>query len=161
MVLKRIYSNSCHFFSSPGVFIGSKEININAGVNHNTTRGCEGLLPNHCSSNPCPNYSTCQGEFDSYTCVCPAGYVGKHCVDVCSLKPCRHGRCEKTDTQKGFQCVCPKQYTGERQLRNSYIFLITRGGVGRVLIRIATATAMRRSPDKRFNEQINSCARAL
>ena len=105
-------------FSSPGVFIGSKEININAGVSHNTAHGCEGLLPNHCSSNPCPNYSTCQEEFDSYRCVCPAGYVGKHCVNVCSLKPCRNGRCEKTDTQKGFQCVCPKQYTGERKLHN-------------------------------------------
>ncbi|KAJ7355115.1 hypothetical protein OS493_027904 [Desmophyllum pertusum] len=96
-----------------GVSVGSTQIDINAGDNHNTASGCEDQMPSHCLSNPCPNYGTCQEEFDSYKCVCPSGYVGKHCVDVCSLKPCRHGRCEKTVTGKGFQCVCPKQYTGE------------------------------------------------
>lgn len=106
------------FFSSVGVLVGNKEININAGVNHNTARGCESQMPSHCLSNPCPSYSTCQEQFDSYRCVCPAGYVGKSCVNVCSLKPCRNGRCEKTETQKGFQCVCPKQYTGKRQFHH-------------------------------------------
>ncbi|XP_078343214.1 cadherin EGF LAG seven-pass G-type receptor 1-like [Oculina patagonica] len=96
-----------------GVSVGSTEIDINSGDKHNTASGCEKQMPSHCLSNPCPDYSTCQEEFDSYMCLCPAGYVGKHCVDVCSLRPCRHGRCEKTDTAKGFQCVCPKQYTGE------------------------------------------------
>ena len=100
-------------FISVGVSVRSTEININAGDNHNTASGCEKEMPSHCLSNPCPNYSTCQEKFDSYKCACPVGYVGKHCVPVCSLKPCRHGRCEKTNSGKGFQCVCPKQYTGK------------------------------------------------
>ena len=71
-----------------GVFVGSTEINMNSGVNHKTASRCEEKMGSHCSSNPCPDYSTCQEEFDSYKCTCPVGYVGKHCVRVCSLKPC-------------------------------------------------------------------------
>ncbi|CAH3153646.1 unnamed protein product [Pocillopora meandrina] len=70
-------------------------------------------MRSHCSSNPCPDYSTCQEEFDSYKCICPVGYGGKHCVRVCSLKPCRHGKCESSNHGKGFRCVCPQQYTGK------------------------------------------------
>ena len=97
---------------SVGVFAGSTVINMNSGVNHRTASGCEEKMGSHCSSNPCPDYSTCQEEFDSYKCICPVGYVGKHFVRVCSLKPCRHGKCESLNHGKGFRCVCPQQYTG-------------------------------------------------
>lgn len=130
IIMKENYSVCFNFHftcMSIGVSVGSTEIDINSGDKHNTASGCEKQMPSHCLSNPCPDYSTCQEEFDSYMCLCPAGYVGKHCVDVCSLRPCRHGRCEKTDTAKGFQCVCPKQYTGKIIFHNSLIHTILRG----------------------------------
>ncbi|PFX21141.1 Cadherin EGF LAG seven-pass G-type receptor 2 [Stylophora pistillata] len=96
-----------------GISVGSTEINMNSGDNHNTISGCEEKMGSHCVSNSCPNNSTCREEFDSYKCICPVGYVGKLCVRICSLKPCRHGKCESVDSKKGFRCVCPQQYTGE------------------------------------------------
>ena len=107
---------------SLGVFVGSTLINMNSGVNHRTASGCEEKMGSHCSSNPCPDYSTCQEEFDSYKCICPVGYVGKHCLRVCSLKPCRHGKCESTNHGKGFRCVCPQQYTGKWNFFSFFIF---------------------------------------
>ena len=107
---------------SVGVFVGSTEINMNSGVNHKTASRCEEKMGSHCSSNPCPDYSTCQEEFDSYKCICPVGYVGKHCLRVCSLKPCRHGKCESTNHGKGFRCVCPQQYTGKWNFFSFFIF---------------------------------------
>ncbi|XP_066030687.1 cadherin EGF LAG seven-pass G-type receptor 1-like isoform X2 [Pocillopora verrucosa] len=103
-----------------GVFVGSTEINMNSGVNHKTASGCEEKMGSHCSSNPCPDFSTCQEEFDSYKCICPVCYVGKHCLRVCSLKPCRHGKCESTNHGKGFRCVCHQQYNaaGCRQMEH-------------------------------------------
>ena len=83
------------------------------GNSLNVVTGCEDQMPSHCSSNPCPKGSTCQDKFDSYECLCPAGFVGKNCVNVCSLKPCRHGKCIRNGTGKGFRCVCPSQYTGK------------------------------------------------
>ena len=101
-----------YIFMFLGVSVTNKEIDMNKGDNHNVASGCESQMPTHCVSNPCPAYSTCKDEFDSYKCVCTSGYVGKHCVDVCSLKPCRHGQCIRNVSKKGFKCVCPSQYTG-------------------------------------------------
>lgn len=86
---------------------------MNKGESQKIVTGCEDKMPTHCKSSPCPGYSTCKEEFDSYKCLCPPGYVGKHCEDVCSLKPCKHGQCVRNGTGKGFYCVCPSQYIGK------------------------------------------------
>lgn len=108
-----IWDTNPSHFKSLGISVGSTEINMNSGDNHNTISGCEEKMGSRCISNPCPNNSTCREEFDSYKCICPVGYVGKHCARICSLKPCRHGKCESVDSKKGFRCVCPQQYTGK------------------------------------------------
>ena len=36
-------------------------------------------LVTHCDENPCKNGGTCVPEFNSYSCVCHAGYTGMHC----------------------------------------------------------------------------------
>jgi len=121
-VLKSFFCSSL----SPGISLGSAEINMNKGDDHRIERGCEKQKQIHCQSSPCPAYSTCKDEFDSYKCLCPPGYVGKHCVNVCSLKPCRHGQCIRNETGKGFKCVCPPQYTGKLlslQKAGSWVFM--------------------------------------
>ena len=103
----------CCCLVSLGVFLGNAKVLMDKGVDHRVKTGCEDKIPSHCLSNPCPAYSTCQGEFDSYKCLCPPGFVGKHCENICSLNPCQRGRCvQNNSTAKGFYCVCPRKYTG-------------------------------------------------
>lgn len=97
-----------------GVYVESGEVNMNKGVDQNVKVGCIDQVPSPCLSNPCPVNSTCQEQFDSYKCLCPPGFVGRHCHDICLLKPCQHGLCvQNSSTAKGFYCLCPRQYTGE------------------------------------------------
>ena len=87
---------------------------MDKGVDQNVKVGCKDQVPFPCLSNPCPVNSTCQEQFDSYQCLCPPGFVGRHCHDICLLKPCQHGLCvQNSSTAKGFYCLCPRQYTGK------------------------------------------------
>ncbi|KAH7984134.1 hypothetical protein HPB52_017345 [Rhipicephalus sanguineus] len=68
----------------------------------------------HCASQPCLNYGSCQSKEDSYSCICAPGYSGASCavdVDECQTRPCMHGTC--LNTQGSFSCVCEAGYTGQ------------------------------------------------
>ena len=60
-----------------------------------------------CASDPCKNKAKCVLDAKNKTlstCVCPAGYTGKHCElkTGCSTKPCKMGNCieDKNDRTK-------------------------------------------------------------
>jgi CUB/sushi domain-containing protein len=49
---------------------------------------------NECVSNPCQNGATCRDGFNSFSCVCIAGYSGAFCqtqINECLSNPCLNG----------------------------------------------------------------------
>ncbi len=66
-------------------------------------------------ANPCLNGGTCFDFINSYKCICPNGYIGRHCeenYDDCRNAPCANGgTC--TDGVNDFTCACAPGYTGK------------------------------------------------
>ncbi|XP_054282074.1 protein eyes shut [Macrosteles quadrilineatus] len=61
-----------------------------------------------CLSNPCRSSSTCIEMGDSWTCLCPSGYLGPRCEQsVCLTNPCRYGGTCAPYPGSGFICLCP------------------------------------------------------
>ncbi|XP_048508165.1 basement membrane-specific heparan sulfate proteoglycan core protein isoform X9 [Athalia rosae] len=68
-----------------------------------------------CAENPCSNNGACQESAteQGYTCLCPAGYSGKHCNSLgqsCYQGACGEGKC--VDKENGFLCYCPLGKSG-------------------------------------------------
>lgn len=87
------------------------ELNQDAKFVEGTT-SCE-----TCTDNQCANDGVCletQTEY-GFTCVCKSGFTGRTCsVEGVSCSPgiCGTGRCE--DTERGVECFCPLNKTGDR-----------------------------------------------
>ncbi|XP_043944319.1 cadherin EGF LAG seven-pass G-type receptor 1 [Protopterus annectens] len=88
-------------------------LNMNKAIKENVSEGCE--VGNACHSSLCPEKSRCIEDWDSYSCICDSGYFGKHCVDVCDLKPCKHvSTCvHKPSSSHGYTCECGLNYYGK------------------------------------------------
>jgi Golgi apparatus protein 1 len=73
------------------------------------------LNTNDCELNPCRNGGTCFDFINSYKCICPNGYIGRHCeenYDDCKNSPCANGgAC--ADGVNDFTCTCPPGFTGK------------------------------------------------
>ena len=66
---------------------------------------------NTCSPNPCMNGGTCTGNSTSYTCTCPAAFIGVNCslkIDYCASSPCSNGGVCKNlpNGFPGYFCNC-------------------------------------------------------
>ncbi|XP_078043463.1 terribly reduced optic lobes isoform X5 [Augochlora pura] len=93
--------------------IGEKDVDLN----DNQARGVGITNCETCAENPCNNGGVCQeaGTKNGYTCMCRAGYRGKHCDHVgqpCYPGACGEGKCVENET--GFDCYCPHGKTGSR-----------------------------------------------
>lgn len=94
--------------------IGEKDVDLNGNQAESFgITNCE-----TCAENPCSNGGVCQetSTKNGYTCMCRAGYSGKHCDNVggqsCYPGACGEGRCVENET--GFDCYCPHGKTGSR-----------------------------------------------
>ncbi|KAJ8406864.1 hypothetical protein AAFF_G00291400 [Aldrovandia affinis] len=74
-----------------------------------------------CDSSPCLNEASCIDLINKYACICPDGFVGKHCevdVDMClkasqNLSLCFNGGICQDGPGANFTCSCPTGYFGE------------------------------------------------
>ncbi|XP_032221364.2 cadherin EGF LAG seven-pass G-type receptor 2 isoform X2 [Nematostella vectensis] len=95
-----------------GITVDGSQIDTSQATKQSVFTGCS--MPSHCQSSPCLGGGTCVEGWDTFSCRCRPGYVGKRCTNVCDLKPCQNGNCELSSaTPKGYKCKCPPQYTGE------------------------------------------------
>ncbi|XP_077190373.1 cadherin EGF LAG seven-pass G-type receptor 2 isoform X2 [Paroedura picta] len=87
-------------------------LNVNQAEKVNVEHGCS--IPDPCDSNPCPENSYCNDDWDSYSCSCNPGYYGESCTNVCSFNPCEHqATCaRKPSSSHGYTCECPDNYFG-------------------------------------------------
>ena len=77
----------------------------------------------YCESSPCHPNNTIggcideEGDIDSYTCDCIAGYDPPNCfneIDECAAMPCNPvGSSGCIDLLNDFNCICQRGYTGE------------------------------------------------
>ncbi|XP_074871762.1 protein crumbs homolog 2 isoform X3 [Carettochelys insculpta] len=75
--------------------------------------GCTGA--DVCASSPCLHASTCEDLFNSFRCVCSAGWEGPLCesnINDCQSSPCVYGDC--VDSVADFQCDCYRGYIGKK-----------------------------------------------
>ncbi|XP_067285600.1 hyaluronan-binding protein 2 isoform X2 [Pseudorasbora parva] len=71
--------------------------------------------PEVCDPNPCQNNGVCELEKDSFKCICPKPFFGKHCQNVrsvCKRVNCGNGDCVRTREAPFYECKCRPPYLG-------------------------------------------------
>ena len=77
-------------------------------LNNPSVSGCS-----YCQNVDCGN-GQCNDLANDYTCVCDAGWEGRHCdtnIDECATNPCVNGNC--TDSVADFICTCEAGWEGK------------------------------------------------
>eukprot|EP00058_Branchiostoma_floridae_P003781 XP_002589269.1 hypothetical protein BRAFLDRAFT_130073 [Branchiostoma floridae] len=95
-----------------GVTLGGArdQLDPNTATSHNVEDNC--VVDDLCDSSPCPANSFCNDEWESYSCQCDIGYVGRGCVSACELNPCEHGSTcvAMPSASHGYSCECTDLY---------------------------------------------------
>nr|CAB3264413.1 neurogenic locus notch homolog protein 1-like [Phallusia mammillata] len=90
-----------------------KDADLNAGWNSIPVT-CQ--RTQHCNGTKCYHDGECQNGVDNFTCICAAGFTGRHCeinIDDCSPNQCENnGQC--VDLDNAFKCICPDGFNGSR-----------------------------------------------
>ncbi|XP_078595188.1 cadherin EGF LAG seven-pass G-type receptor 2-like isoform X2 [Branchiostoma floridae x Branchiostoma japonicum] len=98
-----------------GVTLGGArdQLDPNTATSHNVEDNC--VVDDLCDSSPCPANSFCNDEWESYSCQCDIGYVGRGCVSACELNPCEHGSTcvAMPSASHGYSCECTELYQGQ------------------------------------------------
>ncbi|XP_054270391.1 protein crumbs isoform X2 [Macrosteles quadrilineatus] len=73
-----------------------------------------------CLKKPCQNGAQCEEDsVGNYKCICPPGFIGKHCETqvsgrVCENNPCQNNStCIVSQTANTYDCLCLKGFTGK------------------------------------------------
>ncbi|XP_021699917.1 protocadherin-like wing polarity protein stan isoform X3 [Aedes aegypti] len=84
---------------------GTQSVLNRPTIRENVIDGC---MSNAKCPDSCPEHSTCVMSWDEAHCECIHGYVGEHCLPVCTTKPCSdNGQCRADMmNQKGYRCQC-------------------------------------------------------